>query len=228
MSTKRNVFHKLNDPPSFVSGIIQPIYHSKDGNNIYMLIDDDASNPKPSGIWQYNLDKQFITNKYNKPDNIRLDSFGYCMDRNNEIIYIMGGGNFILTSLNLNTNQWNTVENDENLHKDGLKHVFENCYFIPSPSNQLHITCGDHFKYNESNQKLTKLGDNTELLERDERFMQNYRDVPTRFIYRQLTQTLMLFQNLCDYISICDINNNIWAKYERGLPNDGRMEFKRI
>ena len=228
MSNKqKSIFVKLKDPPSFELGIMKPIYHSKDGNCAIMFIDDDPSNPKPPGIWQYNLDKQIVTNKYEKPPNLQLESWRYCIDRENDIVYIMGGGNYIFASLNLNTNQWNILQNDAIYqHYDYTVRVnIDNCYFMPSPINELHIMCHDHFKYDNSNDTLVKFNNDTSLFRKDE---DGYHE-SAEFLYCKSMQRLFMFQFVGNEILYCDMNENDekisdWRKYEMSLPREYEPE----
>ena len=225
MLTKRqSVFQRLKDPPSFTAEVLEPLYHSKNGNYIYIFVEDTQNDDHQCGrIWQYNLDQQKVTKKYTKLEDVQYLNFRYdsCIDQDNDIIYFMGGSEYIFKSFNLNTNQWSILPRFDTT-------TFINCYYIPSPINQLHITSLDHFVYNRLENKLVKLDNDTSLFQRHNRHWAKQ----SSYIYHKSKGTLIMFQGDYKYILCCDIDEknktvSDWRKYDIGeIPeNKDRLFF---
>ena len=216
MSSPPNVFHKLKDPPSFGARLLKPVYHHKNGNYIFMVIDAEVS-----AVWKYNLDTQIVEQKYNLPvdDDHDHDLGFYCIDRQKEIVYILDGighepGSFTFKSLNLNTGGILTKPDNNNGYTIDGTFASDGCYFLPSPINELHITANGHFRYNESENTLIKMDNDTSL------FQQYIIEQPAKFIYYKSRQQLMMFQATCDHFLVYDINNNHWTQYPIKLPRN--------
>ena len=217
MSTKkRSVFQKLKDPPSVERGIRKPLYHGKDGNCIYMVVEDG------SAILQYDLDQQNVIKIFTKPQSLHDLVFSYrshCIDRDNDVIYIMGGFQCTFTSIDLNSGKWCVFHDKFEILNN------RNCHYIGLPLNELHTFSLDHYKFDKSKNRLVKLKNDTSLFN-DESLLSLFNDewgfYASYCIYRKSVGQLMMFPE-DEPILVCDINNknktvSDWRKYEKEPP----------
>ena len=203
----------------------EPQYHFKDGHCIFIIEND--RNFIPLRIKQYNLDKQAITKTYQAPQ-LEFGITSASIDRENEIIYMLGGDECIFMSVDLKNNEWNILKNDKINKRLNKSLFFSNSHFIPSPINQLHITCNEHFKFDKEQNKLIKLNDNvTSCLTRWDQEDENVERSPhQKFIYCKSSSQLMMFQTMCRVILVCDVSQDRvsdWKRYRARLPDVAMM-----
>ena len=180
---------------------------------------DDDYNPKDLVI--YNLDKQIILKTCS------LDSDYYlitsAMDTDKNIIFVTGANGCILTSYSLNSGELKILEIDDELETYSKPIFWCNCYFIPSPINELHITATDHFKYDQTKHKLIKYNNDTSLFKQRENWNHTLADYTAKFVYHKAKSQLLMFQEKCNYILVSkrddkDENMSDWKKYPLLLP----------
>lgn len=217
------IFQKLKNPPALLWPINKPQYHGKNGNHIFILIDNNnAQYPSGSnitqGLLQYNLDTQQTINSYQALDTL-LEENELCIDEEENIIYINESCDYehFPRIFNINTKQWTIYMNDQ--HREFYK---QNFCFIPSPINKLHITCKDHFEYDITTNKLNKLNNDTSLLKIRTNDLKCINGIPTRFLYRQSSRQLIRFDTDEVNIFVSTIHAvghaSNWSKYPTKLP----------
>eukprot|EP01084_Bolivina_argentea_P029088 54002_1 len=105
-------FDRLNDPPVFqFKAENKPLYYSKNGNYIFILVPRQAANG--GKIVKYDLDTQTIVETYTYPLDLYIEEELGFIDVQNDIIYIIshhpnGLDCVTLRSFNFVKNQWNT------------------------------------------------------------------------------------------------------------------------
>ena len=218
-TTQKSIFHRLQDPHPSAIKIWKPCYHRWKGKNcILMFMDATHSEKVPNGIMVYDLDNQRPTNNiigwYPIPRIVELETL-LSIDRENDIIYMTGPGiGYEFIAINMNKHkQWFKCQDDE-LENDASIESFTS-YFIPSPINEFHLTCHSHFKFDEAENRMVKLNNDTSLLNNEQ----------SRLVYCKNKKQLIMFQSLCDYILYCDISESDgkvsdWKKYETAYPYD--------
>ena len=97
------------------------------------------------------------------------------------------------------------------------------CYFIPSPVNELHITNKNHYKYDASSNKLAKFDNDTSIFRSHHGFC--------KFVYDKSRQRLMKFEPYCrsNSLYVCHVENDKvsnWKIFET-LPTtlQAHMDF---
>ena len=163
-----------------------------------MLIESQTGE-EPIQILKYNMDTQKIQDSFECPSAKYICCTG-SIDRENGVIYLMGLGVMfnalntyqnIFMSFNINSNQWKLLRYT-NWETRQPPITFENCYFIPSPISQLHITCLGHYKYDASNDKLIKFNNDTSLISKPiPNTSSVQKQLQAKFIYHKSSQQLM-------------------------------------
>ena len=224
------IFEKLADPPALLWPVNKPQFYGKNGNHIFILIDcnnaqlqySPLSNIK-QGLLEYNLDTQQIVNQYECTTTTLLEENDICIDEEENIIYINEScdNKHFPRIFNINTKQWTIHMNDQ------YQHLYkQNFYFIPSPINKLHITCTDHFEYDNTTHKLNKLDNDTSLLKMRKCMypLPSINENPSRFLYRKSCRQLIRFDaehrgNNMLVSTIYEVGHaSDWTKYPTKLP----------
>ena len=206
-----DVFIEQMAPPAFSMPIIRPVYHFKDGNHLFIITTD--SDWYLRSIIEYDLDKQQIIQTH-EAQTLALIIADVCIDRLNEIIYIVTWSNYMFISFNIKTSEWNLIQKGE---KDLGSIRACNCSFIQSPVNELHFIWKRHFKYDMQQNKAILLNDNLRTLSDD-------RDVfHASLVYHHGGKKLLMLQNESDKILYCDRNDedgnmSDFKEYPLSLP----------
>ena len=212
MSTKQSIFTKLDDPPGIHD--ISQVFYSKKKDCI--LISQIANRDKSSGIYEYDLQSQNITKKYDYPSLLSVGAaYQCCIDDEQNTIYltqdyITNTTRNNIHSLNLNTLKWNT-----NLCKQPIENK-PAMICLSSPLNHIYLISSEgHEKYD------TKNKDATLVKIEAHKDSETVRDAKqAKLIYAQSTKQLYMFQQRVNHILECKIDKPFikWTKFGLKLP----------
>ena len=224
---QQSIFLQLIDPPVTSNCHYRSNYCSTNGNYVLVTIYRENRDPQHT-IWFYDLDKQEISSILKPLSSQYMDAYNYtdysmfstAYDEENNSMYILTYNGLI--TVDIDKNKWNSIPSNRN-HE---RFQFSNCHFIPSPINELHITCGYHFRYKESENEIVQFMNDTTLFQTSNSILGNaysdtHQDEQANFVYRHATQQLFMIQSDTKYMLVCDISNgNVsdWTQYETELP----------
>lgn len=220
---KKQGFIALKKPPLFCWQPPKPSYYlDEDGRNS-ILIPTHSDDPfaDPPGIWQYDLDKQEIINKYKYP-NKYFDDSSIVVDRTtfdpiNQIIYIIAED--LILSFDLKSKIWTKSVHDIP--------DFPHCQYIPSPVNELHFVLNDtHFKYDNDTKSVERLSEIKFDGDKDD----DMNIKAAKFIYCKQLGIWLAFKSASFLVQshdvfVCDIKSHNqlsykWSKYEIKFDED--------